>query len=139
MRVTLEESATPCEMCIFLSRRRRSQYCVRFRVHFLWVRFPRWTKATDLRRHRFARPRHNGQRMVVVTREKRKVAARERKREAAAAKGRTTKEAQIQKHELTLRECKKKRKHQFWIDEETFHTQTVIKSQQELCASRYAI
>lgn len=43
---------------------------------------------------------------------------------------------QTQKHELTLREMQKKRKHQFWIDEETFHTKTVIKepASRELCA-----
>lgn len=63
---------------------------------------------------------------------------KERKREREKLQE-TTKKKQTQKHELTLREMQKKRKHQFWIDEETFHTKTVIKeltSQQpeELCA-----
>lgn len=46
------------------------------------------------------------------------------KRERSNTEGSETERQQrsIQKHELTLRECKKKRKHQFWIDEETFHT-----------------
>lgn len=114
--------------------------------------FWKWgQKATDLRRHRFARARHNGQAAEAEEEKKgkerkrggkRKVRERSKERKREKQQETTKKkvdEVNTKKHELTLREMqKKKRKHQFWIDEETFHTKTVIKEPasqgRELCA-----
>lgn len=101
-------------------------------------------KATDLRRHRFAGARHtlvnaeeeNGNREKEEEKRKVQERRRERKKREAIRDITKKKKKQTQKHELTLREMQKKRKHQFWIDEETFHTKTVIKepASRELCA-----
>lgn len=103
-------------------------------------------KATDLRRHRFAGARARDTMVNAEEEEKGKERKRRKEkgpREKKGKKERNNKRQQRRvrsKHKNMNQLCakckKKKRKHQFWIDEETFHTKTVIKepASRELCA-----